>query len=415
VSESLQGVTERSEGVFSSALRKFKSPILGGKRALFCLLFSKKEVSVNLINKDIIFIIMDYKEKIKIVKEVGEEIISEEELKELFSKKKNPIAYDGFEPSGKIHIAQGLLRAININKLTKTGIKFKMWVADWFGMLNNKMGGDLEKIRIVGEYFIEVWKACGMDLDNVEFIWTSEYIKKHPEYWETVLRLSMNATVQRVLRCGQIMGREENVSNPSSYIFYPIMQAADIHHLEADIAQLGMDQRKVNMLAREIFPKLGFKKPIAVHHHMLMGLTEPKNIGLRGIDSAISKKMSKSNPNSAIFMTDSEKEINEKFKKAYCPEGQVDDNPVLEYCKYIIFEKIDTFKIERPEKFGGNMSYNSYEDLEKDFIERKIHPMDLKEASAKYINNLLEPVRKHFKENENAKELLKKVNNYLEK
>ena len=151
---------------------------------------------------------LNIEDKIRLVKEVGEEIIQEDELRLLFERKANPIAYDGFEPSGRIHIAQGLLRAINVNKLTKAGIKFKMLVADFFALLNNKMGGDLDKIKVVGEYFIEVWKACGMDLDNVEFIWTSEYIKEHPEYWETVLKLSMNASVKRVLRCGQIMGRE---------------------------------------------------------------------------------------------------------------------------------------------------------------------------------------------------------------
>ena len=271
---------------------------------------------------------MNIEEKIRLVKEVGEEVINEKELRELFEKKKNPIAYDGFEPSGRIHIAQGLLRAINVNKLTSTGIKFKFWVADWFGMLNNKMGGDLNKIRIIGKYFIEVWKACGMNLEKVDFIWASDFIKVHPDYWETVLKLSMNATVQRVLRCGQIMGRKESTANPSSQILYPLMQAADIHHLGADIAQLGMDQRKVNMLARDIFPKLDFVPPIVVSHHMLRGLTEPQSKGEKGINAAIAKKMSKSNPNSAIFMTDSEEEVKVKFKKAYCPEAEIEDNPI---------------------------------------------------------------------------------------
>ncbi len=351
-------------------------------------------------------------ERLKLIHEVGEEIIGEEELIELLKSGKTPIAYDGFEPSGKIHIAQGLLRAINVNKLTKAGIKFRFWVADWFGMLNNKMGGDLERIRIVGEYFIEVWKACGMNLENVEFIWTSEFIKEHPEYWTTVLKLSMNATVQRVLRCGQIMGREESTSNPSSQILYPLMQAADIHHLEADIAQLGMDQRKVNMLARDVFPKLGFVPPIVISHHMLMGLTEPKVAGVTGVDAAIAKKMSKSNPNSAIFMTDSENIIQKKFKKAYCPEGQVEDNPVLEYFKFIVFEKYNKILVERPEKFGGNLEFNSYEELEQTFVDKKVHPLDIKNTCAKYINELLNPVRKHFEENEDAKKLLEQVNSF---
>jgi len=339
---------------------------------------------------------MDIEKRFELIKSVAEELITEDELKELLKSKKKIIAYDGFEPSGRIHIAQGLQRAITVNKLTKAGIHFKFWVADWFAMLNNKMDGDLKKIRIVGQYFIEVWKASGMDLKNVEFIWASEFIKKHPEYWETVMKLSMNASVQRVLRCGQIMGRSDSASHPSAQIMYPLMQAADIYHLDADIAQLGMDQRKVNMLAREIFPKLGLKAPIALHHHMLLGLKKTET-DAEGIDKKIAMKMSKSNPNSAIFMDDTKKDIFEKFKKAYCPEGKEEENPVLEYAKYIVFEKFDEVVIERPDKFGGNISFKSYEDLRDAYVFNRLHPLDLKNAIAKYINLALEPVRDHFK------------------
>lgn len=354
---------------------------------------------------------MDTKEKISLIKSFAEEIVTEKELERLFEEKKNPVAYDGFEPSGQIHIAQGLLRAITVNKLTKAGVKYKFWVADWFAMLNNKLGGDLDKIKIVGEYFIEVWKASGMDLKNVEFIWASEYIKDHPEYWETVLRLSKEASVQRVLRCGQIMGREESTSNPSAQILYPLMQAADIHHLKVDIAQLGMDQRKVNMLARDIFPKLGLKPPIAVHHHMLLGL-QHTNTELEGIDKKIEMKMSKSKPNTAIFMTDSEEEIKRKFKKAYCPEGQEEENPVMEYAKYIVFERLPEIKISRPEKFGGDLMIKSYEELKEKFTNKEIHPMDLKASIAEHINALLAPIRKHFETNAKAKKLAEQVKKF---
>jgi len=358
---------------------------------------------------------LSVEEKIKLIKSFAEEIISEDELKELFNSKKKIIAYDGFEPSGQIHIAQGLLRAITVNKIVSTGINFRFWVADWFAMLNNKLGGDLEKIQVVGEYFIEVWKACGLkeaiEKEKVEFIWASEFIKKHPEYWETVLKLSKEATIQRVMRCGQIMGREESTSNPSAQILYPLMQAADIHHLNAEIAQLGMDQRKVNMLARDLFPKIGLKSPVAIHHHMLLGL-QFKESNLEGIDRKIAMKMSKSRPETAIFMTDTTEDVKRKFKNAYCPEGQVEDNPVLEYAKYIVFEKVDKIIVERPEKFGGNLTFNSYEELEATFKEKKLHPMDLKSAVAKYIDSLLEPVRKHFETDKKAKELLAKVRSF---
>lgn len=348
-------------------------------------------------------------EKVEIIKSFAEEIINEDELKELFKTKKKIVAYDGFEPSGQIHIAQGLLRALTVNKMTSLGIHFKFWVADWFGMLNNKQGGDLEKIKLIGEYFIEVWKACGLNTDNVEFIWASDFIKQNPEYWETVLKLSMNASVNRVLRCGQIMGREESTNNPSAQILYPLMQASDIHHLGADIAQLGLDQRKVNMLARDIFPKMGLKPPVAVHHHMLLGLQFKETNTEDSINRKIELKMSKSKPNTAIFMTDSKEDIFKKFKKSYCPEKIEKDNPVLEYAKYIVFEKYDKIVIERYQKFGGDLKVKGYDNLRDLFVKGDIHPVDLKNTIAKYINEMIEPVRQHFEKDKKAKELLKKV------
>jgi len=355
---------------------------------------------------------MDAEERLKLVKEVGEEIIGEDELKKMLSDKDyTPIAYDGFEPSGNIHIAQGILRAINVNKLTKAGVRFKFWVADWFALMNNKMGGDLEKIKTTGKYFIEVWKACGMDMKNVEFLWASD-VMSDSEYWLKVVNIARQNTVTRITRCAQIMGRNENESLSAAQIFYPCMQCADIFHLKADIAQLGLDQRKVNVLAREVAPKLGFKKPVVVSHHMLMGLGEPPKTDLAGADAAIAKKMSKSNPDSAIFMTDSEADVKRKIKKAYCPEKVVEDNPILEYCKYIIFEKFDKVKIERPEKFGGNVEYNSYDELEKDFAGGGLHPMDLKTAVSFYVDEILKPVREYFEKNAEAKKLKEQVESF---
>ncbi|MBN2421862.1 tyrosine--tRNA ligase [Candidatus Woesearchaeota archaeon] len=354
---------------------------------------------------------MDVQERLKLIKQVGEEILTEEELIELLNTKKEIIAYDGFEPSGKVHIAQGLMRSININKMILAGVKFKMLVADWHGWANNKIGGDLEKIQIVGNYLIEVWKASGMDLSKVEFVWANDFIKD-PVYWKIVMQVARNSTVKRIIRCGQIMGRKEGDVLQASQILYPCMQCADIFYLKADICQLGMDQRKVNVLAREVGSKLGFWKPAVVSHHMLMGLGQPvsneKDIPERIIDL----KMSKSKPGSAIFMNDSEEDIKRKIKKAWCPEGEITENPLLEYCRYIIFEKYDSLKIERPEKWGGTLEFNSYSELEKAFAKKEIHPMDLKQSVAKYINELIKPVREHFEKNKKAKELYDKVKSF---
>ncbi len=355
---------------------------------------------------------MTTEEKLSLIKQVGEEIVTEEDLKKRLDENPNLVAYDGFEPSGQMHIAQGILRTINVNKMTKTGIKFKMLVADWHAYANNKMDGDLEKIKTVGKYFIEVWKACGMDLNNVEFVWASDLVKKD-DYWKLVIMVGRTNKLARFIRTAEFMGREESAEKlTAAQIMYPCMQVADIFMLGAKITQLGMDQRKVNMLAREIGPQLGYWKPVVVSHHMLMGLAQPASNTDDKTTRTIELKMSKSKPDSSIFMTDTKEDIVRKMNKAWAPEGVVEENPVLEYCKYIIFEKFDKITINRPEKWGGPMEIKSYDELVNKYAAKEIHPMDLKNTVAELLNKLVEPVRKHFETNAEAKVLLEKVQSY---
>jgi tyrosyl-tRNA synthetase len=353
---------------------------------------------------------MNIEEKLKLIQEVGEEIVTVDELKELLMGNEQLIAYDGFEPSGQMHIGQGIFRAININKMTKCGVKFKMLIADWHAYANNKMGGDLEKIKTTGKYFIEIWKACGMDMDNIEFVWASDLVKT-PGYWELVLKIAKTNSLNRFIRCAEIIGREESMDLTGAQIIYPCMQAADIFMLGAKITQLGMDQRKVNMLAREIGTQLGFWKPVVISNHLIMGLSKP-SLETDKVKKTIEMKMSKSKPDTAIFMTDTFEDIKRKINKAYCLEGDIENNPILEYCKYILFEKYDALIIERPEKFGGTVTLHTYAELEKMFAQKLIHPMDLKNSVTLLIDKLLQPVRKHFAENEEARKLLEQVKSF---
>ncbi len=360
-------------------------------------------------------------ERLDLIHQVGEEIIQQDELKKLLESGEDLVAYDGFEPSGQIHIAQGIVRAINVNKMTRSGIRFKMWVADWHAMANNKMGGDLEKIKIVGKYFIEVWKACGMNMDMVEFHWASD-MAKNPDYWKLVVKVGRSNSLKRFIRTAEMMGREESLDKlTGAHIIYSCMQVADIFTLGAKITQLGMDQRKVNMLAREIGPQLGFWKPIVVSHHMLMGLSAPEvlevRVGLKStseekIKRAIALKMSKSKPDSSIFMTDSEEDVKRKVSKAYCPPQSIEENPVLEYYKYIVFEKYSEIEIKREEKHGGNIPYKYYSAFENAYKEGNLHPQDVKNALSFYLNELLKPIRQYFERNDTAKRLKEEVEGF---
>jgi len=345
---------------------------------------------------------LSLEERFNICRSVGEECISEKDLRQILEEKDHPVCYDGFEPSGRMHIAQGILKVINVNKLVDAGCIFVFWVADWFALLNNKLGGDLEKIKIVGKYFVEIWKAAGMKLHNVKFLWASEEINANAnEYWLQVMDIARKNNLNRIKRCATIMGRDESDDLAVAQMLYPCMQCTDIFFLKADICQLGMDQRKVNMLAREYCDDIGKEqKPIILSHHMLAGLKEG------------AAKMSKSDPMSAIFMEDEEKDVNEKIKLAYCPPKLVKENPCLEYVKYIVFGMQKEFSIKRHKDHGGNKTYKKFEEVEKDWVEEKLHPGDLKPALAAAINSILQPIRDHFKTNPEAREILSLVRSF---
>jgi tyrosyl-tRNA synthetase len=350
-------------------------------------------------------------DRIELIKEFAQEIVTEEELRKLFESSKELVAYDGFEPSGLAPIHFGLLRATNLRNMLKAGIKFKLYLADYFAFINNKLGGDLKRIQRAGEYFIEVWKACKIDLRKVEIVWASK-IMDDISYWDKALRVARETSFNRTKKSLTIAGRKETDVLSTAQLFYPSMQVADIFHMDIDICQLGMDQRRANMLARDVADKLKWKKPVAIHHHILLGLqglqkkeTEEETI--------MASKMSKSDPKSCIYMHDSLDDLKKKLSGAYCPEKKVEGNPVLEYFKHIIFKNVDRVKIERPAKFGGSVAYLSYVELEKDFVDGKLHPMDLKNSCAVELDKLIKPVREYFEKNKKAKALYEEVKKFV--
>ncbi len=351
---------------------------------------------------------MDTETRLNLVKGVGEEIITEGELRALLDREQHPKAYDGFEPSGLANIAFGVLRAINIDDLQKAGVRFTLWVADWFAWLNGKMGGDLDAIHNVGNYFVEVWKAAGVDVSRVDIRWTSDAVKNEA-YWKKVITVAQNVTLSRSRRAISIMGRTSKELIQTSQLFYPMMQVADIFWLDVDICQLGIDQRRANILAREVAEKLNWKVPVAVHHHMLMGLEgtkEPDGYDEnRAFDSQISSKMSKSKPETSIFVHDDRETILRKIGGAYCPPKVTEGNPVMEYSRYMIFRKLGSLSIERPEKYGGNVEFTSYLELEGAYRSGSLHPADLKKGVAEALDTIVSPIRAHFEKDPAAARL----------
>jgi len=353
---------------------------------------------------------MDVETKIQLMKGFAEEILVEDELRKLFETNAHPVAYDGFEPSGIAPIHFGLLRATNLRDMLKAGVKFNLYLADYFALINNKLGGDLDNIRTAGKYFVEIWKACGIDTKKVNIIWANE-LMDGIEYWDRCLRVAKETTLQRALRATTIMGRKEGEAQYLGQMFYPAMQVTDIFQMDIDICQLGMDQRRANVLAREIAEKLKWKKPVAVHHSIILGLQGMQQAATKE-EMVLSSKMSKSQPKTCIYMHETTESLKEKINNAYCPPKIVDGNPLFDYARHIIFRNVKVMKIERPAKFGGNLEIENYQQLCDLYVSGKLHPMDLKNAVTVELDKLIKPVREHFEKNNKAKELYETVKKF---
>ncbi len=299
-----------------------------------------------------------------------------------------------------MHIGMGLVTGSKIKDLVDAGFDFTIFLADWHSWINNKLGGDMEKIRKVGEYFKHCFTALGIPRDKVRYVWASE-LTSDPKYWEIVIRVAKSSTLNRVRRALPIMGRSltEGGDVEAAWLIYPCMQVADIFYMDLDVACGGIDQRKAHMLARDVADRLGFKKPVCIHTPLLIGLEGPSEA--KGsfdedtrADLTIASKMSKSIPERCIFIHDSPEEIRAKLRKAYCPPRQVEGNPITEIARIIVFPKLGSLTVEKP---SGAITFKSYQDLERAYLKGEVHPLDLKEAVALALADILQPVREYFK------------------
>ncbi len=319
---------------------------------------------------------MDINEKLRLVMRNAEEIVTEEELRTLLETSDRPSAYVGYEPSGEIHLGH-MMTVQKLMDLQQAGFRITVLLVDIHAYLNEK--GSFEEIAEVADYNRRVFIALGLDESRARFVLGSEY-QLERDYVLDILKLARITTLNRARRSMDEVSRRKEDPMVSQMI-YPLMQALDIAHLEVDLAVGGIDQRKIHMLARENLPRLGYKAPVCLHTPILVGLD--------------GEKMSSSKGN-YISVRDPPDVVEKKIRKAYCPAGVVENNPVVDIAKYHIFPRFGVLKVERDEKFGGDVEYQSFEAMVEDFKSGSLHPLDLKMAVAKYLNKLLEDARKRL-------------------
>jgi len=375
---------------------------------------------------------MTTQQKLNLIIQNIQEVIGLDELEKLIENGVKLKHYIGFEISGRIHLGTGIVSMKKVKDFADAGVEVSIFLADWHAWINDKLGGNKEIIQKIGvSYFKEGFKKCyelvGGNPQDLKFVLGSKLYHNNDEYWQTLVDVSKNLTLSRVMKSSTIMGRQQGESMPFAWLLYPPMQVADIFIQGVNLAHAGMDQRKAHVIAREVATKLKYSplkdgqgniiKPIAVHHPLILGLNKPhiwpvsNQSQLREVLSEM--KMTKSKPDSAVFVDDSEEDVRRKINKAFCPEGETEFNPILDWTKHIIFPNTkDQIIIKREEKHGGDASYADYGELEKDFKDKKLHPQDLKNFVADWLIEFLRPIRNHFAKGE-AKKMKEELENIL--
>jgi len=332
-------------------------------------------------------------DRLSLIKRNTQEIISESELQDLLKKKKRPSLYIGYAPTGRIHIGY-LFPLSKVVDFQKADLDVTILIADLHAYLDD-MKTSWDKLKYRSQYYEEIIrasvKALGGDPNKIKFpLGTSFQLNK--DYFVPVLQMAVETTLARCKRAASEVVRFGNDPKLGGFT-YPLFQTQDIIGTKSDIAFGGIDQRGIYMLSRELLPQFGHKKPICIFTPLLPGLS--------------GGKMSASDPTSKIDLLDEPSELRKKIGKAYCPAGELKDNGVMAFFEAVIFPLLERQNkkliIERPEKYGGNLVFENYNQL-KNAYEDGLHPMDVKTAFADFLIEFTEPIRKEFSK---KKDLLK--------
>jgi tyrosyl-tRNA synthetase len=328
------------------------------------------------------------------------EVLPAEEVRELATTPEEKRAYVGYEPSGVLHLGH-MLTANRLIDLQTAGMDVVVLLADVHAYLNGK--GTFEEIHETAERMREQFVAYGLEADATEFVLGSEF-QFDEDYLLDLHALGLETTLKRAQRA---VADIQSGTTMVSHVVYPLMQALDIEYLDLDLAVGGMDQRKVHALQRDTLPAIGYESRPAIHTPILADLT-----------TGLGKMSSSTNPvtggeSITISFEDSTTDIEQKVRQVFFPPEPDPDfedyynyedydlepgevslyNPALQLFEYHVFPRVDRVVVKRPEEYGGDITYDTYDQLATDVASGDLHPADAKEALAGALDKLIAPGR----------------------
>ncbi len=345
---------------------------------------------------DAIEITPEIQEKFDLITQDLEEVIGEEDILEILGERPFRI-YLGSATTGKPHLGY-FVWVLKMADFLKAGCEVTLLFADLHAYLDN-MKSDWDQLEYRVEFYklviTKMLEIAGVDTKNLRYIKGTDF-QLSEKYTLDLYRAAATTSLRDAKKAGAEVVKQ--VESPQiSSILYPLLQALDEEYLQVDAQLGGSDQRKIFTYAREHLPRLGYKKRVHLMTPLIPGLTK-------------TGKMSSSEPNSKVDFDDSQEVVLDKVMKAFSVDKEVEGNGLLAICKYILFKvltpKGESFKVNREEKWGGDLSYDNYEDLEKDFVNGNLSSVDLKPAVAREVESLIAPIRELLEDNQ---ELIKKA------
>ncbi|XP_075245920.1 tyrosine--tRNA ligase, cytoplasmic-like isoform X2 [Convolutriloba macropyga] len=344
---------------------------------------------------------MNAEEKLASITSNLQEVVGLDKVKEILESDRDLNIYWGTATTGKPHIAY-FVPMTKIADFLRVGCHVTILFADLHAYLDN-MKAPWELLALRTQYYEAIIKsmleAIGVSLEKLKFVRGTDF-QLSREYTLDVYKLSSLVTEHDAKKAGAEVVKQ--VDHPLlSGLLYPGLQALDEEYLKCDAQFGGVDQRKIFMFAEKYLPHLGYAKRAHLMNPMVPGLT--------------GGKMSSSDPNSKLDLLDSAAQVKKKIAKSFCEEGETENNGVLQFAKHVIypligksgspFESESGFTVKRPEQFGGDKVYPTFEELSSDFAQKLLHPGDLKSNVERYLNTLLDPIRKKFESSPELRKL----------
>ena len=295
----------------------------------------------------------------------------------------------GDRPTGKLHLGHYVGSLKNRLRL-QDEFEVYLLVADLHALTTNT---DTRSLKQNIKDLVLDQLAVGIDPKKVTFCVQSQI----PEDQELAVIFSMLVSkprLERIPTLKEVM-RDLKIETASlGLLSYPVLQAADVLMVKANLVPVGKDQASHIELTREVAQKFNstYKETFPVPEALI-----PKDIStLPGIDGR--QKMSKS-LNNAIFLSDDEEIVREKVMKMYTDPTRIHSTDPGHVEGNLLFIYHDAF----------NENRIAVEELKRRYQEGKVGDVEVKEKLASALNKFLGPIRTRRRRLEKETGLVEKI------